>query len=148
MKSWAEISASFKSTQVIVASVVSLIGAGIFIIGLIEKHDAKVIQKYNENKVQSSDHSVIKYLQHSDTLNTIWKSELSNRLNDISDSLNDNYTNTKKLTNNYIFFAKKNSATVDDFVNAVSGLEVVVVKSEDKSMDNPNFKMIIQKKKK
>jgi hypothetical protein len=148
MKSWAEISASFKSTQVIVASVVSLIGAGIFIIGLIEKHDAKVIQKYNENKVQTSDHSVIKYLQHSDTLNTIWKSELSNRLNDISDSLNDNYTNTKKLTNNYILFAKKNSATVDDFVNAVSGLEVVVVKSEDKSMDNPNFKMIIQKKKK
>ena len=122
-------------------------GAVVGFASIISVGTIKVYKWQNKDKAQSD---VITYLQKEDTIrkkeDKIKWQMLYNRLDNMSDSLNTNYKNTNQLTGNYVAFVKKNSATVDDFVSAVNGLEVVVVKSEEKSTDGLNFKMIIQKK--
>lgn len=41
-------------------------------------------------------------------------------------------------------FAKKHSLTIDEFANAVNGLNVSLVQTETKSMDKPEFKIHIE----
>jgi hypothetical protein len=85
--------------------------------------------------------SVIEYLkkaendrikkEHSkDSIDIIRQSQLDLRQKHFSDSLGLVYTNTFNLTNAFVLYARKHSATIDDFVNSITGLQFTLIQPE------------------
>jgi hypothetical protein len=106
--------------------------------------------------------SVIKYLSHSDTLrkkdekikdslDIIKWGKLYKRIDDISDSLVNNYNKTAKLTDSYATFVQKHISVVPEALQLLNGLEFTIVQpvSVNKSMEaRPDLRIRIVKKQK
>jgi hypothetical protein len=104
-----------------------------------------------------ADHALITYLSKADTLRKKelkeFKEAIVIRLDFISDSLSLAITGNKSITNSFATYVKTKSSTVDEFLNAVNGLEFTLVQpvgavnKYNKETPEPSAIIRMQKKK-
>jgi hypothetical protein len=127
----------FKTTQGIITGVVSIISGGIFIWGMIAKHDAKIIQKFNEKNKQASQEiridTWIKYdsLEHLDSRH--FRDTILFSLTGIKDSVRATNKGLRK-SSNVLFNLKKymeDKVATKDGLKEVQGIFDVEKKNND-----------------
>jgi hypothetical protein len=95
---------------------------------------------------QAADHSLIEYLQLSDSINKNNWSGLNLRLDLISDSLNNNSRQVMKMKGSIDMLATKVSSSIEEYKKIILGAEFELVQSEEMKAVFPETKIKIIEK--
>jgi hypothetical protein len=145
MKGIKEIGSFFSSVHGIIICLIAVVTLAT---SLLLRHDARIIQKYNDNNKQANQELKINQLIKSDSIRNIEEPMFKQT---VLDSLRIVSRNQRQLKTSYINWVQNHSNSVKEFVDAMNGLEFTVVQpTVNKSIEEvkPEMKIRIEKIKK